>query len=742
MATLTSEAEFERLYQEFVRRNGGIPTLVADQYNTPSSYYDAVNSVTLSPSKLAELQAKQAQYNRQAALNTISGEISSNNFTNPYNTRSQAAIANLNSINAIPISITDSVTGQPISTTTYSQLGGVRDSFSPLSDSSIGGSAALAALIYAGVANATGIDIGKLLLGAGLITAGVAMFTDLQNHTNGQVADLPAKMDEIDQLTGLQQNFGEMSADSCSLFNQLMGILSGSFDGVLDFIDTGIEQFKNFMNSTAIGQVFNQIKGAIDGIMGEISSQINAIMGPINGVIDQITGQIQGLIDNVSSMISDAISPIMNQIDSVLGPIKDIMGNIGNLAEGLLGGIGDIANQIAGEISGLIDMAANIANKLQALAMAAAMLDPCKLAVLLNTGSPALASAAQQLTSPLESAVSNINIPTEIDTRASAEVVNSTISEARRTASTEPGVPQSPINSLAQLYQPFNAYLHDLFSSIEGIFGGSFEAVSTLSGGSLISNIGDTLSNNPIMSSLNNITGSLQGTIGDIANNISPLASGMQGALVGSQNVTGNNQDTEDFATGGADSNTVESTTPRLSSRLDGKDGSLAAAVQRAPAESDATPRVITERTAEGTVSRLEGSSTQIASVRKIWNKDYKSQFGRIIRDIGSVTALEVKSYLQNAKFKNSEQKREAELIYEDALRVKQETTKWINRQTAKFTYTSNTQDRDQLQEKRIAEEYANVIEPQNKIMLERLQQEVYEIQQTWSSIKRQSILG
>ena len=39
MAQLTSEAEFERLYQEFVRRNGGIPTLAGDQYNIQPEYY-------------------------------------------------------------------------------------------------------------------------------------------------------------------------------------------------------------------------------------------------------------------------------------------------------------------------------------------------------------------------------------------------------------------------------------------------------------------------------------------------------------------------------------------------------------------------------------------------------------------------------------------------------------------------------------------------------------------------------
>lgn len=718
MAQLTSEAEFERLYQEFVRRNGGIPTLVADQYNTPASYYQATKEVTLSPSELAQLQARQAQYNRQAALNTISNEIGSNNFTNPYNARSQASIANLNSISAQPININDYVLGTPINTTSYAQLGNIRNAFSFLTDPARGGSVALAAVVYAGISEATGIDIEKLILGAGLITAGVAMFTDLQGHTDGQVSDLPAKMNEIDQLTGMQQSFGEMSGDSCSLFNQLMGILSGAFDGVLDFIDSGVEKFKDFLAQTQIGQLFNQIAGAIG----------QAVAG--------ITGAIAGVVSTVISAVSDALAPI-------IAPFKDILNSIGDIASSVLGAIGDMASQIANEIQGLLDMAADIANKAAALAMAAAMLDPCKLAVLLNTGSPALAGAAQQITAPIESAVPGLNIPTQIDPRAdSAEVLN-TVQQAQRMAQTQPGVPQSPINALAQLYQPFDAYLNGLFSSLDGIFGGAFETVKTLSGGSLVNNIGDTMPSNPAMASLNNITGSLQGTIGDISNNIAPLASGTSLSPVGSSNITGSNTDNDDFSTGGAintEAQDVE-TTPTLSSRLDGKDGTIARSVNRTSSETPTHAKLVTEQTAEGTVTRLEGPSQQIAKVRATWNKEYKSEFGRIIRDIGRGTGLEIKKYLNSATFKNSEQKREAELLYEDCLRLKNDVTTYMKSQAKKFDYHSNTQDRDNLQEKRIAEEYTNIIAPQNKIQLDRYKQEVYEIQSTWGSIKRQAIL-
>ena len=108
---------------------------------------------------------------------------------------------------------------------------------------------------------------------------------------------------------------------------------------------------------------------------------------------------------------------------------------------------------------------------------------------------------------------------------------------------------------------------------------------------------------------------------------------------------------------------------------------------------------------------------------------------------MGRGTGLEIKKYLNSATFKNSEQKREAELLYEDCLKLKNDVTVYMKSQASKFDYRSNTQDRDSLQEKRIAEEYTNIIAPQNKIQLDRSQQEVYEIQSTWGSIKRQAIL-
>jgi hypothetical protein len=715
MAQLTSEAEFERLYQEFVRRNGGIPTLAGDQYNTPAEYYSATTENTLSPSELAELQARQAQYNRQSALNTINSEITNNNFTNPYNARSQSSISNLNSINSIPITINDYHTGQPTQTTIYNQLGSLNNTLSPLLDENLGGGAVVAALVYAGIAEATGVDIEKLLLGAGLITAGIAMFTDLQNHTNNQAVDIPGKINEIDQMSGLNKSFGEMPTDSCSLFNDLMGIMSGSFDGVLDFIDGGIDQFKDFMNSTALGQGLNQLSGILDGIMSDILSTAAGIIGGISGMIS-------GVISNIKSAVTSFL-------DS--SGLTDVFNKLGNLASGIIGGITDMASQILGEIEGLISMAADIANKLAALSLAGAMMDPCKMKVLLNTGTPELAGAAAQLTAPIESAIPSINIPTEIDPRANPTVVSDTINSAVANAATLPGVPQSPFNALATLYSPFSAYLHDLLGPISGIFSEQYEL-----SGSVLNSISDTSPNNPLISGLSQITGNLQGTIGDISSNVLPLSMGSPvNTEVSSANSTWEDPDSEDFTTGGADSNepAVVDASQRTTepSRVE---------PARSRPEDKAQSRIVTEQTAEGTVQRVEGPSNQIASVRSQWNRDFKSKYGRVIRDANKISS-EISRYLESATFRSPDLARESELLLDDSIKVKQKTTDYMKSQSGKFSYRSRTQDRDPAQEKRITDNYNNIMKSQNSIMLSRFEQEIYEITQTWNSVKRQAIL-
>ena len=399
---MASESEYERLYQLWVQQNtinGGTVTL--DGANTPAQYYDEASSLTLTPQQLAELQARQSHYNRTQALQTISSEIGANNFTNPYNARSAASIDKLNA---------------------FSSSQGVLNVIAL--SAILNGSDALAlggsAVVLAALSNALGVDFEKLLLTAGLAGIGIAMFNSLQSHTNSQTVNLPDTLENASQLAGMNAQFGE-GPSSCSLFNELMGILAGAFDGAFDFIDAA---------------------------MDKISGIINQVAGALGDIVAGITGAIAGGIDAIISAISGLIPQ----------GLKDLFNEIGDIASGLIGAFSDIANQITSEIANILEMANQIAQKLAALAMAAAMLDPCKLAVLMNTGSPELKAAANSMIAPVTNIIEEVQ--TELDSRANPEEVTRAVENAKAEAQTAPGVPQSPFSEAAKIYTGQDAYLH------------------------------------------------------------------------------------------------------------------------------------------------------------------------------------------------------------------------------------------------------------------------------------------
>ena len=399
---MASESEYERLYQLWVQQNtinGGTVTLGGA--NTPAQYYDEASSLTLTPQQLAELQARQAHYNRTQALQTISSEIGANNFTNPYNARSTASINKLNAFSS---------SQRVLNTIALSAILNGSDALA------LGGSA----IVIAALSDALGVDFEKLLLTAGLASIGIAMFNNLQSHTNSQTVNLPDTLENASQLAGMNAQFGE-GPSSCSLFNELMGILAGAFDGALDFIDSA---------------------------MDKISGIINQVAGALGDIVAGITGAIAGGIDAIISAISGLIPQ----------GLKDLLNQIGDIASGLMGAFSDIANQITSEIANALEMANQIAQKLAALAMAAAMLDPCKLAVLMNTGSPELKSAANAMTSPVTNVIEEVQ--TELDPRANPEEVTRAVENAKAEAETAPGVPQSPFSAAAKIYTGLDSYLH------------------------------------------------------------------------------------------------------------------------------------------------------------------------------------------------------------------------------------------------------------------------------------------
>ena len=429
---MASEAELERLYQEFVLRGGGAFTL-SNVNTTPAQYYNTVSGNTLNPSQQAFLQAQQEQFNRQSALSTISSEIAGNNFSNPYTARADSSIGLIQSFANNP---------------TLNNVAALASAFSSFSAADKG-------LIFAGVLAATGVDLENLIKIGTIAGLGIAMFNSLKNHTAGQMGNLPQTLSDASSLAGMNAQFGEQK-DSCSFFNEILGILSGAFDGTMDFIDKAFDKLGSFLNQSGLGGVIDQITNAISGAGGIIGDVINGITG------------------------------VINSVSNVIG---DILGEIGGLVGKVINAVADITNQIANEATKLLNLAAELASKALALAMAAAALDPCQMAVILNTGSQDMKNAVNQLNTPLSQAS---DIPTQVDTRADADTVIKTMDQAKQEASQSPGVPQSPFTNTGKTHQPLDAYLHNLFTEITGIFGDTFEAVKNAVGGTAITPLSKT----------------------------------------------------------------------------------------------------------------------------------------------------------------------------------------------------------------------------------------------------------
>jgi len=429
---MASEAELERLYQEFVLRGGGAFTL-SNVNTTPAQYYNTVSGNTLTPSQQAFLQSQQEQFNRQAALSTISSEIAGNNFSNPYTARADTSIG-----------LIESFANNP----TLNNVAALASAFGSFSAADKG-------LIFAGVLAATGVDLENLIKIGTIAGLGIAMFNSLKNHTAGQMSNLPQTLSDASSLAGMNAQFGEQR-DSCSFFNEILGILSGAFDGTMDFIDGVFNKLGSLLNQTGV-----------------------------SGVIDSITNAISG----AGGVIGDIINAITNVISSVSNAISGALGEIGGLVGKVINAIADVSNQIANEASKLLNLAAELASKALALAMAAAALDPCQMAVILNTGSQDMKNAVNQLNTPLSQAP---DIPTQVDTRADADTVIKTMDQAKQEASQSSGVPQSPFTNTGKTHQPLDAYLHNLFTEITGIFGDTFEAVKNAVGGTSITPIANT----------------------------------------------------------------------------------------------------------------------------------------------------------------------------------------------------------------------------------------------------------
>ena len=416
---MVSEAEIERLYQLFVANGGG--SLSFDGTNlTPKQYSEAVASSNLTPLEMAQLEARQHQYNKSVALNSIADEIEANNFTNPYAARSSYSSSLLSAL---------------AGTTGATNVGLVNNALS-------GFGSADKALIFAGVLAATDVDLEKVLKIAGLSALGLAMFSSLANHTNNQTANIPGTMQDASALASMNSSFGPAGGplppgeDDCSDFNDLMGIMSGAYDGTLDFIDRVIGDISSLINSTGIGGLLSSIVSAISGAGG--------IVGDI------ITG-IASLINGFGNAILKTVGPLVGKV---------------------INAIGDMSSAIGNEINNIADMAAQLLKKALALVLGGAALDPCKKKVLMNTGSDAMKDAVTRLNQPLGSGPPHI-VGTTTDERANAESVKRAMKYSRDEALLEPGVPQSPFTEEASAYTVNDKTLHSV------VLSGSSDEVTT-----------------------------------------------------------------------------------------------------------------------------------------------------------------------------------------------------------------------------------------------------------------------
>ena len=399
---MASEAEIERLYQLFVTNGGGALSFSGTNL-TPKQYSEALATSNLTPLEMAQLEARQRQYNKSVALNSIADEIDANNFTNPYAARGAYGSSLLNTLGA---------------STGVTNVG-------LLSSALSGFSTGDKALIFAGVLAASGVDLEQIIKIAGLSALGLAMYSALTNHTNNQTANIPETMQNASNLASTNSQFGPAGGPrppgetDCDSFNDLMGILSGAYDGTLDFIERVIGDISSFINQSGIGSLLSSIISAIAGAGSIVADVISAIVG----VGIQLLGGIIGVVAKVINAIAD------------------------------------ITSAIANEINNIANMAAELLRKALALVLGGAALDPCKRAVLMNTGSTEMKAAVTQLNQPLGTAAPE-GVGTTVDPRANADEVTRNMKYARDEAKLNPGVPQSPFEESASNYTTKDESLH------------------------------------------------------------------------------------------------------------------------------------------------------------------------------------------------------------------------------------------------------------------------------------------
>lgn len=407
---MATEAEFERLYQEFIRQGGGTHTF--DNSNVTPVEYKKLIDLELTDTQREELDLLQKQYNDSVAYEILQDEITK--FQNPYANLCGDGSASFDSFNTNLMDLCLKL--DELDTVNPAAAESAREELS----------------------TQFGVSMTDLCKVNNLAPEAKEMYHKVCEHTNEQIIDFPDKVSEASNFASVAVNFNPpmttrgAGGGECSIFKQLMGIMSGVMDGAFGFL--------------------GNLPGMLMGLM-------NPLEGMLGGLIGQIQGMIDGLIPDISSMLG-GLQGLMTGIPD----LSSIMGQFSGLMGGGFGAIGDITNQLLGEIAGIEGLQSQLAAMLPILNIGSIANNPCALGALLNAGTSLFGNAMTQLTGPTFSPQS-LGIPTELDSRANASDVQSALSLANKFAATAPGVPQSPITSFNMAYEPFSAYLHEVTST-------------------------------------------------------------------------------------------------------------------------------------------------------------------------------------------------------------------------------------------------------------------------------------
>jgi len=193
-----------------------------------------------------------------------------------------------------------------------------------------------------------------------LAPAASEMYREVCEHTNSQIADLPNTINEISSFSAIAQNFRPpttANSSECSMFNEMMGIMSGVMDGAFSFLGDLPGTLTELMGPLEgiMGGMTGQLQGMIDGSIPDISSLMGGLDGVMNGGIEGLLGNIPGGLEGLLSTLPGGIEGVLGGLPGgIEGLLGNIPGGLEGLAGGLPAGIQGLLGNIPGGLEGLL----------------------------------------------------------------------------------------------------------------------------------------------------------------------------------------------------------------------------------------------------------------------------------------------------------------------------------------------------------------------------------------------------